>query len=287
MQQLLGTQLAQSYMSSYQQRALALKAKGIQPSLDVICVGNDPASLTYIAAKERACHTAHICSIVHRLSHEITEQDLLDYIIQLNHNASVQAILCQLPLPKHINPDIIIQTITPQKDVDGFHPINLGRLALGDTQGFIPCTPKGIIALLEHYHIDTRGKHIVVLGRSRIVGLPIAMLLAQKGRDATVTMCHSHTTHLVQHCQSADIVITAIGQPHFVQAHWLSPHATVIDVGINRIPDSHTTRGYRIVGDCHPDVAQQVQAMTPVPGGVGPLTVAMLLDNCLQAWENL
>ena len=255
-----------------------------RPHLTAILVGDDGASQTYVANKERSCKKVGFDSTVLRLPASTTEEELLAEVKRLNRDDSVDGFIIQLPLPKHIDEQKIIEAVSPSKDVDGFHPENVGRLCLGlDT--FVSATPYGIITLLEEYGIETRGKHCVVLGRSNIVGRPIANLLSAKARpgDCTVTICHSRTQNIEQYTRSADIIIAALGVPGFVKADMVKEGAVVIDVGITRVP-AETEKGYRIMGDVDFDaVAPKCSYITPVPGGVGPMTITMLLWNTLES----
>ena len=257
-----------------------------RPHLTAILVGDDGASQTYVANKERSCKKVGFDSTVLRLPASTTEEELLAEVKRLNRDDSVDGFIIQLPLPKHIDEQKIIEAVSPSKDVDGFHPENVGRLCLGlDT--FISATPYGIITLLEEYGIETRGKHCVVLGRSNIVGRPIANLLSAKARpgDCTVTICHSRTQNIEQYTRSADIIIAALGVPGFVKADMVKEGAVVIDVGITRVP-AETEKGYRIMGDVDFDaVAPKCTYITPVPGGVGPMTIVSLMRNTLKAYK--
>jgi len=255
--------------------------QGRKPSLAFIRVGEDPASLTYIKMKKKKCAEVGITSYDVELSKEVSEEVLLREIDHLNTDPEIDGILVQLPLPPHINSHHILSAITPEKDVDGFHPINMGKLLLGETGGFFPCTPYGILVLLKHANIDPAGKHVVILGRSNIVGKPLAALLCQKqeGANATVTLAHSRTENLKTLCQSADILIAAMGNPHFVKADMVKEGAIVIDVGINRVDG-------KLIGDVDFDaVAPKCSLITPVPGGVGPMTIALLLSNTLLSYQ--
>ncbi|MFM1807625.1 MAG: bifunctional methylenetetrahydrofolate dehydrogenase/methenyltetrahydrofolate cyclohydrolase FolD [Bacteroidota bacterium] len=259
------------------------------PHLAAVIVGNDGASLTYVSSKVKACERVGFESTLVRLPEDTTEQALLEKVKELNANEAIDGYIVQLPLPKHIDEEKILLAIDPKKDVDGFHPSNFGRMAL-ELETFIPATPYGIMQLLERYEIDTQGKHAIVIGRSHIVGRPISILLSQKGRfaNATVTLAHSRTKDLKSLILQADIVVSALGVPNFVTADMIKPGAVVIDVGITRIEDSSTPKGYRIVGDVDfEDVAQKASYITPVPGGVGPMTIAMLLKNTLLARERM
>lgn len=259
------------------------------PHLAAVIVGNDGASLTYVSSKVKACERVGFESTLVRLPEDTTEQALLEKVKELNANEAIDGYIVQLPLPKHIDEEKILLAIDPKKDVDGFHPSNFGRMAL-ELETFIPATPYGIMQLLERYGIDTQGKHAIVIGRSHIVGRPISILLSQKGRfaNATVTLAHSRTKDLKSLILQADIVVSALGVPNFVTADMIKPGAVVIDVGITRIEDSSNPKGYRIVGDVDfEDVAQKASYITPVPGGVGPMTIAMLLKNTLLARERM
>ena len=257
-----------------------------RPHLTAILVGDDGASQTYVANKERSCKKVGFDSTVLRLPASTTEEELLNEVKRLNRDDSVDGFIIQLPLPKHIYEQKVIEAVSPSKDVDGFHPENVGRLCLGlDT--FISATPYGIITLLEEYGIETRGKHCVVLGRSNIVGRPIANLLSAKARpgDCTVTICHSRTQNIEEYTRSADIIIAALGVPGFVKADMVKEGAVVIDVGITRVP-AETEKGYRIMGDVDFDaVAPKCSYITPVPGGVGPMTIVSLMRNTLKAYK--
>ena len=253
------------------------------PCLAVVLVGDDPASATYVASKGKACDTVGFAHRDYRLDAQTTQDELLSLINQLNEDDDVDGILVQLPLPGHLDEKSIIQAIRTDKDVDGLHPENMGKLLAGDPS-FVACTPAGIMRILDYYHIATAGKEAVIIGRSNIVGKPMAALLMQKGRDATVTLCHSRTRDLVSHCIRADILIAALGRPLAISSDMVKEGAVVIDVGINRIEDATKKRGYRLVGDVDYDqVASQCTAITPVPGGVGPMTIAMLMENTLKA----
>lgn len=263
-------------------------SKGARPpGLAVIIVGENPASQVYVRGKRKAAEEAGFYSVVHELNEQTTQPDLNRLIDDLNADNRVDGILCQLPLPKQLNEDEVTLRIDPDKDVDGFHPVNIGRLALG-IPGFVACTPLGCRELLLRYNIETRGQRAVVLGRSNIVGTPMALLLMQKGPggDATVTVCHSRTENIADECARADIIVAAIGRPKFVTADMVKKGATVIDVGINRIDDPTHPKGTRLVGDVDFEaVKQKAAAITPVPGGVGLMTIAMLMKNTVQSWE--
>lgn len=262
-------------------------AAGRPPGLAVIIVGDDPASGSYVRGKKKAAADAGFHSEVHELPAATTREELLSLVDRLNRDDRVDGILCQLPLPKHLDEREVILRIVPDKDVDGFHPVNAGRLAAG-LPGFVPCTPLGCRELLIRYGIETAGRRAVVLGRSNIVGTPMALLLRARGPggDATVTICHSKTEDIAGECRRADILVAAIGSPMFVTADMVREGAVVIDVGINRISDPSARTGHRLVGDVDFDaVKDKVRAITPVPGGVGPMTIAMLLRNTLDSWR--
>lgn len=258
---------------------------GIDPHLAAILVGEDPASQTYVRNKAKACEETGIISSVYRQSENMTEKELLAMIDFINKDPEVHGVIVQLPLPSHINPETIIEHIRPDKDVDGFHPVNVGRMVQG-LPSYLPATPFGILKLLEHYKIETAGKHCVVLGRSNIVGTPIALMLSRKAStgNATVTLCHSKTEHLEKYTRDADILIAAIGQPHFITADMVKDGAVVIDVGIHRVPAANTQSGYKIIGDVKFDeVSKKASYITPVPGGVGLMTIVSLLTNTVKA----
>lgn len=248
---------------------------GIVPGLAVIIVGNDPASLVYVKNKSKACDEVGINSVQIELPEDITELELISHIKKLNHNPEIHGILVQLPLPKHINSENVINSILPEKDVDAFHPVNAGRIFIGNYD-FLPCTPSGVMDLLKHYNIEVSGKKCVVLGRSNIVGKPMAHLLLEK--NGTVTVCHSRTLNIEDEIKSADILVVAIGKPEFVKGYMIKPGAVVIDVGINRGEDG------KLRGDVEYTSASEVASyITPVPGGVGPMTITTLLKNTLKA----
>ena len=249
---------------------------GVTPHLAAVLVGDDPASAVYVRNKERACEKCGLKSTLHRLPAETTQAELADLVDQLNSDATVHGILVQLPLPDHLDSTPILDSILPAKDVDGFHAENVGLMLQGRPR-FLPCTPHGVMKMLEYEGIETTGKHAVIIGRSDIVGKPMAGLLVQRGADATVTICHSRTADIAAITRQADILIAAVGIPEFVKADMVKPGAVVIDVGINRVND-------KLVGDVEfSPIAEIVSAITPVPGGVGPMTIAMLLQNTLEA----
>ncbi len=264
----------------------AIKADGGKtPHLAAILVGNDGASETYVAAKVKACEKAGFISSLIRLPETASEQDLLEKMNELNNDKSIDGYIVQLPLPKHISEHKIAEAIAPEKDVDGFHPQNVGRMAL-NLPTYLPATPYGILQLLERYKIDTAGKHCVVVGRSSIVGLPMSILMARNTvpGNCTVTLCHSKTKNLKEFTQKADILIAALGKPEFITADMVKEGAVVIDVGITRLPSDKTKSGFRLAGDVNfADVAPKASYITPVPGGVGPMTIASLLINTLKA----
>jgi methylenetetrahydrofolate dehydrogenase (NADP+)/methenyltetrahydrofolate cyclohydrolase len=265
-----------------------MKGTGRRPGLAAVLVGEDPASAVYVRSKGKACEEAGMHSVTIRLPAETTEGELLATVDRLNTDPEIHGILVQLPLPKHINSEKVLRRIDPGKDVDGFHPMNVGKLVTGDRTAFRPATPYGVQQMLIRSGIETKGAHAVIVGRSNIVGRPMANLLIQQGPggDATVTVCHSRTRDLPAVTRSADILIAAIGKPEFVTADMVRPGAVVIDVGINRVEDPSRPKGYRLVGDvAYEPVARVASAITPVPGGVGPMTIAMLLRNTLQAMQ--
>jgi methylenetetrahydrofolate dehydrogenase (NADP+) / methenyltetrahydrofolate cyclohydrolase len=286
MQILNGKEASQAIKDSLKLEMAQLAAQGKPvPHLVAILVGNNGASETYVASKVKACQEVGFKSTLIRLEEEISSLKLLDIIIDLNKDPEVDGILVQLPLPSHISAEEVINTIDPNKDVDGFHPNNVGRMVLGHPS-FIPATPYGIMLMLEHYKIETKGKHAVVVGRSNIVGRPMSILLSANGNpgNCTVTICHSHTTNIVELCRTADIIIAAIGKPGFIKAEMVKEGAVVIDVGITRIADSSKKSGFRISGDVDfVNVAPKCSFLTPVPGGVGPMTIAALMKNTFKA----
>lgn len=266
----------------------ALSASGVVPGLTVVLVGDDPASATYVGAKEKASLASGIRGGTVRLPASTTQEELLSLVDRLNSDRTVHGILVQMPLPAHIDPDTVVRHILPAKDVDGFHPVNVGKLLIGHTDGFVSCTPAGVIELLLRSGVETAGSHAVIVGRSNIVGKPMAALLMQsrRGGNATVTLCHSRTRDLASYTRQADILIAAVGKPEMITSDMVKPGAVVIDVGINSVPDSSKPRGSRLVGDVHFDsVCEVASKITPVPGGVGPMTIAMLLRNTVLAAE--
>ena len=257
------------------------------PHLVAIIVGDDPASHTYVNSKEKTCQSVGMMSTVYKLPANITQNDLLETINFINNDDEVDGLIVQLPLPKHIDKDVVINTINPNKDVDGFHPQNVGKMVAGEDT-FLPATPFGILKLLEYYNIETAGKHCVIVGRSNIVGTPASILLSRKATpgDCTVTLCHSKTKNIKDFCLQADIVIAAIGTPKFITADMVKADAVVIDVGTNRVPSKETKSGFALIGDVDfEEVSKKASYITPVPGGVGPMTIAGLILNTLKAYK--
>jgi methylenetetrahydrofolate dehydrogenase (NADP+)/methenyltetrahydrofolate cyclohydrolase len=264
----------------------ALVARGVTPGLAVVLVGDDPASAVYVGAKEKACAEVGIRSETTRLPATTSQAELVRMVDRLNQNTRVHGILVQMPLPSHVDAEVIVHHVRPEKDVDGFHPVNLGKVLAGSTDGFAPCTPAGIQFLLREYGVETRGAECVIVGRSNIVGKPLAALLMQPGTggDATVTVCHSRTRGLAAHARRADILVVAAGRPRMITAEMVKPGAVVVDVGVNRVADPGRTSGSRLVGDVDfESVSRMASLITPVPGGVGPMTIAMLLTNTVRA----
>ena len=266
----------------------ALRARGITPGLAVVLVGNNPASLAYVRSKDKTCRELGMHSRKIELPAETTQQELLAIIAELNADPAIHGILVQSPPPSHIDEAVVVRAIDPRKDVDGFHPLNVAALAMDDPSALVPCTPLGCLELLQAQGVPTAGARAVIVGRSLIVGKPMALLLLRKGTDATVTVAHSRTADLSAVCREADILIAAIGRPNFIGPQHVREGAVVIDVGINRIDDPADSRGYRLVGDVDFDaVAPKCRAITPVPGGVGPMTIAMLMRNTVRACRAL
>jgi len=285
-----GVPIADAIRAEVAARVAEHRQKGRQPGLAVVIVGENPASMVYVRAKGKACEEAGMHSETIRLPSETTEADLLATVDRLNSDPRIHGFLVQLPLPKHINAERVLNRINPLKDVDGFHPTNVGKVSIGDPTGLKPATPYGVQEMLLRSGIDPKGANAVIVGRSNIVGKPMASLLIQPGRggDATVTICHSKSRDLPAVCRAADLLIVAIGKPEFVTADMVRAGAVVIDVGINRVDDATQPKGYRIVGDvAYQPVAEVASAITPVPGGVGRMTIAMLLKNTLQAFEQV
>ena len=278
-----GKAVAAKIRESLAKDVTSLKLNGITPSLAVILVGNDPASVSYVTGKRKALAELEIEDRSIMLPNGTSETELLDTIEKLNKDDTVDGILVQLPLPSHINEKKVIDAIDPMKDVDGFTPVNVGNLVIGNNS-FIPCTPNGIIQLIKSVGVETSGKHAVVVGRSNIVGKPIALLLARKDMNCTVTICHTGTKNLGEMTRQADILVVASGKPWTITADMVKEGAVVIDVGVNRIPDSSKKSGFRLVGDCDFEaVKEKAEYITPVPGGVGPMTITMLMSNVIKS----
>ena len=279
-----GKEVAAKVMEECREEIAALKAAGITPGLAVVLIGEDPASKVYVNSKVKKCAELGLYSEKVVLSAEATQEEVLAVVQRLNEDERVHGILVQSPPPPQIDEDAVVRAIDPAKDVDGFHPENVAKLALEDGSGFVPCTPAGCMRLLQEAGIETAGAEAVVVGRSMIVGKPMALLLMARGSDATVTVAHSRTRDLAALCSRADIVIAAIGKPEFVTGDFIKPGATVIDVGINRVEDATKKSGYRLCGDVDfESVKEKAGAITPVPGGVGPMTIAMLIQNTIKA----
>lgn len=280
-----GKQVAADVRAEVANKVAELKKKGIAPCLAVILVGENPASVSYVTGKQKALAEVGMVDRSVHLPESTSEEELLKLIDQLNADDTVHGILVQLPLPKHINEEKVIMAISPEKDVDGFHPVSVGNLMIG-RPGFLPCTPHGIIVLLKKAGIETSGKHAVVIGRSNIVGKPVSILLARKDTNCTVTMCHTGTKNMAEITRQADIIVVASGHPHTLTADMVKDGAVVIDVGVNRIPNSTKKSGFRLIGDCDfDDLKEKTSFITPVPGGVGPMTIAMLMQNTLESAE--
>jgi methylenetetrahydrofolate dehydrogenase (NADP+)/methenyltetrahydrofolate cyclohydrolase len=281
-----GVAIARSIREEAARDTALLIESGVRPGLAVVLVGEDPASTVYVRSKGKACDEAGMHSVTVRLPASTSQSELLDAVAALNRDPLVHGILVQMPLPKHLDADAVIRSIDPRKDVDGFHPVNVGKLLIGERDGFVPCTPAGIQEMLKRSDVETKGAECVIVGRSNIVGKPMAALLLQDspGANATVTVCHSRTGDLRAHTKRADIVIAAAGRAGLVTGDMLRPGCVVIDVGMNRIADETAPRRYRLVGDVDFDSAREVASkITPVPGGVGPMTIAMLLSNTVKA----
>ncbi len=281
-----GTEVAEKVLAECKRDIAELAAQGKRPGLAVVLIGDDPASRAYVRSKDRKCRELGLHSVKLELPESTTQAELLDEIAKLNTDPAIHGILVQSPPPKHIDESSVVRAIDPRKDVDGFHPVNVAKLALEDPTGFVPCTPLGCQRLLQEAGVETSGANVVVLGRSMIVGKPMALLLMAKGRggDATVTVAHSRTKNLAEVTRRADIIIAAIGCPLFLKADMVREGAVVIDVGINRVDDPTNDKGYKLVGDvAFDEVAPKCRAITPVPGGVGPMTIAMLMANTIKA----
>jgi len=261
-----------------------LAAEGTVPGLAVVLVGGDPASEVYVRAKTRACHEAGMHDRLVQLPETVSQDELFGVIDGLNADPRIHGVLVQLPLPPHIHPKAVLERVHPAKDVDGFHPLNVGRAFVGDPRGFVPATPAGIMELLRHERIETHGRHVVIVGRSLIVSKPLASLLMAPGPNATVTLTHRHTVELERHTRMADILVVAVGKPGLITAEMVKPGAAVFDVGTTRVPDERHAKGYVIQGDVDFEAVSEVAGyITPVPGGVGPMTIAMLLRNTVEA----
>jgi methylenetetrahydrofolate dehydrogenase (NADP+)/methenyltetrahydrofolate cyclohydrolase len=283
-----GTALAARMQGEVARRVASLSGKGVTPGLTVVLVGNDPASAVYVGAKERTCIELGMRGETIRLPATTSQAELVSIVDRLNADSAVHGILVQMPLPKGIDPDAIVRRIRPDKDVDGFHPVNVGKLWIGERDGFAPCTPSGVLYMLQTYGVTTAGADCVIVGRSNIVGKPMAALMVQPGVDSTVTMCHSKSRDLADHTRRADILIVAAGRAEMVTGDMVKQGAVVIDVGMNRIPDATKKSGTRLVGDVAFESAREVASLiTPVPGGVGKMTIAMLMANTVKAAEQL
>lgn len=286
---LSGKELAEKMRQEMKSEIDELKMHhNLVPGLAVVLIGDNPASLSYVKGKEKACAQVGILSREYKFDADYKEEQLLKLIRELNNDPSIHGILVQLPLPDHINEEKILYAIDPTKDVDGFHPVNIGKMMIG-APSFLPCTPHGIQQLLLRNNIEISGKHVVIVGRSNIVGKPLAMILVQKnpGANATVTMCHTRTKNMAELTKLADILVVAAGRPHTVNADMVKQGAVVIDVGVNRVEDKTKKRGYRLIGDVEFDeVSEKASAISPVPGGVGPMTITMLLHNTIQSAKN-
>jgi len=280
-----GKQIAEELRAELKEEIAKLKQKGIVPGLGVVLVGEDPASQSYVTAKEHACEKLGIYSDDNRMPADTTQQELIALVNRMNADPKINGILVQLPLPKHLNESQVLLTISPDKDVDGFHPMNIGKMVAGQ-KGFLPCTPHGIIQLLLRSGVKLEGAEVVVVGRSNIVGKPIANMLIQKNDtgNATVTVCHTRTRNLAEHTRRADIIIAAAGRPNTITADMVKEGVVVIDVGVNRVEDATRKKGYRLVGDVDFEaVREKASLITPVPGGVGPMTITMLLYNTVES----
>ncbi len=290
MQLISGAQIAGQVLEECQREIAELATRGLKPGLAVVLVGDDPASRAYVRSKDKKCQDLGLHSVKVELPASTTQEELLAQVKRFNEDPTIHGILVQSPPPKHIDEAAIVRAIDPMKDVDGFHPVNVAKLALEDPSGFVPCTPLGCQRLLMAAGIETDGANVVVVGRSMIVGKPMALLMMAKGKgaNATVTVAHSRTRDLVDVCQRADIIIAAIGRPEFIKAEHVREGAVVIDVGINRVEAPGTEKGYKLVGDvAFDEVAPKCRAITPVPGGVGPMTIAMLMSNTIKACRQL
>ncbi|CAN5422695.1 bifunctional methylenetetrahydrofolate dehydrogenase/methenyltetrahydrofolate cyclohydrolase FolD [soil metagenome] len=279
-----GTEISRSMRARIAEGVAKLREEGVTPNLAVVLVGHDAASEVYVRSKSLACEEVGMHSRTLHLPADIDRDELFGVVDGLNADPGVHGILVQIPLPEHLPYKAVMERIHPQKDVDGFHPLNMGLSFIGDPRGFVPATPAGIIELIRRYEIPTRGRHVVIVGRSLIVSKPMASLMMAPGPDATVTLTHKYTTDLASHTRMADILVVAVGKPGLITADMVKRGVTVFDVGVNRVPDESYERGYRIVGDVDFEAVSEVaSAITPVPGGVGPMTITMLLDNTLEA----
>jgi methylenetetrahydrofolate dehydrogenase (NADP+)/methenyltetrahydrofolate cyclohydrolase len=279
-----GTEISRVMREQMAQEVAALRAAGVIPGLSVVLVGNSPASQAYVSSKTRACEALGMRGQTLTLPEDVSTEELFAVIDRLNTDSAVHGILVQLPLPAHLPYKAVLEHIHPDKDVDGFHPLNAGLAFVGDPRAFVPCTPAGIMEMIRREGIPTRGKHVVIVGRSLIVSKPLASLLMAPGPDATVTLTHRHTPDLASLTRQADILVVAVGKPNLITADMVKPGVVVIDVGQNRIPDESSPRGYRMAGDVDfAAVSEKAEAITPVPGGVGPMTITMLLANTIQA----
>ena len=284
-QRLDGKACAAAVEEELHERIKSLQSHGLEPHLAVIIVGNDPASHVYVNSKVRTCKRLGIRSTHLELPEDTSEETLREHILDMNSREDLHGILIQSPLPPHMDEGALTDLIDPSKDVDGFHPSNLGRIVQGRLDGMIPCTPAGVMRMLKWANIELSGKKAVVIGRSFNVGMTQALLLAAKGADSTVTIVHSRTQNPEEECKDADIVVAAVGRPEMVQSHWIKPGAVVVDVGINRVDDATRERGWRLAGDVAPDVSDIASWLSPVPGGVGPMTIAMLMENTVRSAE--
>jgi len=279
-----GKALAARMRERLAEQVRELERRGVTPGLSVVLVGDDPASAVYVSNKAKACQEVGMRGETIRMRANTTEAELIAVVDRLNASGNVHGILVQMPLPRQLRPDVVLRRIDPAKDVDGFHPVNVGKMLIGEPDAFVPCTPSGVMALLREYKVQTAGAQCVIVGRSNIVGKPMMALLVQPGVDATVTVCHSRTRNMADHTRHADVVIAAAGRAGLITGDMIKPGAVVVDVGINRVDDPSSQKGYRLAGDVDFEAAREVASLiTPVPGGVGPMTIAMLLENTLQA----
>ena len=283
-----GREIAKKVYAEVRDEIAELNSRGLIPGLAVVLVGDDPASRSYVRAKDKMCRELGLHSVKLELPETTTQEELLARVDELNHDPKIHGILVQSPPPSQIDEAVIVRALDPRKDVDGFHPLNVAKLALDDDTGFVPCSPLGCLRLLRESGFGLSGANVVVLGRSMIVGKPMALLLMRKGIDATITVIHSRTRNISQICYRADVIIAAIGRPLFVRKEFVRQGAIVIDVGINRVDDATNERGYKLVGDVDFDAVSEIAgAITPVPGGVGPMTIAMLMSNTIKACRQI